>query len=85
MQVNGELTIRGKARAISTKLKTEASGSGLQVTGRFEIMQSWFGYAPYSALLGALKVSDNVEIVLDIALGPTPVIPVVDEPKPIAK
>jgi len=85
MQINGELTIRGKSRAVSTKLKTTPSGSGLRVNGSFEIMQSWFGYAPYSALAGLLKVSDDVEIVLDIALEPTPVIPVVDEPKPSAK
>ena len=84
MQVDGDLTIRGQSRPVSTKLNTTTTERGLQVKGRFEIMQSWFGYAPYSALAGMLKVSDNVEIVLDIALAPTPQQPVYT-PKPIAK
>ena len=37
-----------------------------KVKGRFSLLQSDYGYEPYSALLGALAVKDEVEVVLDL-------------------
>ena len=68
LKVDGKLTIRGKSHAVSLSLTTSSQGNDLQVKGRLPIKQSWFGYEPYSALGGLLKVEDHVEIVLDLAL-----------------
>ncbi len=70
LTVTGDLEIRGKRHSVTVPLALAASGDDLKATGRFEIQQSWFGYEPYSALLGALKVEDGVEVVLDLALVP---------------
>ncbi len=35
--------------------------------GRFSIKQSDFGYQPYSSLMGALAVKDEVQIVVDLS------------------
>lgn len=60
----GELSIAGKSRPITLDL-TAASG---RLTGTTTVMQSEFGIKPYSAMLGALKVKDQVEIDLDVVL-----------------
>ncbi len=39
-----------------------------RVTGTFLVAQSEWGIKPYRALLGALRVRDTVEVVLDVVL-----------------
>ena len=45
-------------------LELELSGDG-RVTGTLPVIQSQWGIKPYRAFMGALKVRDDVEIVLD--------------------
>jgi len=49
----GDLTIAGQTRPIS-----------VSVPGRLEIVQSEWGIKPYRGLMGALKVRDEVEVIL---------------------
>jgi polyisoprenoid-binding protein YceI len=65
LQVSGELTIAGNARPMSCDLSVGPDG---QVQGTFPITQSDWGIKPYTALMGALKVRDDIEVVLDARL-----------------
>jgi polyisoprenoid-binding protein YceI len=65
MSVQGELTIAGKASPIAFEL---AIGDDGRLAGRAVVKQSDWGIKPYSALFGALKVADEVEVVVDAAL-----------------
>lgn len=65
LQVNGELRIAGTARPVSFALSMGPDG---HVEGTVPLKQSEWGIKPFSALMGALKVSDDVEVVLDARL-----------------
>ena len=65
VQAAGELSIAGKSRPITLDLTAAPSG---RLTGTTTVMQSEFGIKPYSAMLGALKVKDQVEIGFDFVL-----------------
>lgn len=61
----GDLTIAGTARPVSFELERSADD---RVTGTVSVTQSEWGIKPYRGLMGALKVRDAVEVVLDVAL-----------------
>jgi superoxide dismutase, Fe-Mn family len=63
--VQGELTLVGAARPISFTLAVGADG---RLSGRAVLTQSDWGITPYSTLFGALKVVDEVEVVIDAGL-----------------
>ena len=63
--VTGEITMAGTTRPISFDVQIGADG---QVNGTVELTQSEWGIKPYTALMGALKVKDEVEVVLDARL-----------------
>jgi polyisoprenoid-binding protein YceI len=62
MSVQGDLTIAGQARPIAFELTVGDDG---KLTGSAVVKQSGWGIKPYSALFGALKVADDVEVVID--------------------
>ena len=66
MNVRGELTIVGKTCPIGFDLTVDADG---RISGSAVIRQTDWGITPYSTLFGALKVVDEVEVVIDAALG----------------
>ena len=55
--VEGELTVGGVARPISARLDENLRGS-------VALRHSDFGLRPYRGLMGALKVRDDVEVVI---------------------
>jgi polyisoprenoid-binding protein YceI len=61
----GALSIAGQSRPVTLDLTTTPDG---RLTGRMTIVQSHFGIKPFSAMMGALKVKDEVEVNLDVAL-----------------
>ena len=63
--VTGEVTMAGTTRPVSFELQIGADG---QVNGTVELTQSEWGIKPYTALMGALKVKDEVEVVIDARL-----------------
>ena len=63
--VRGELTIVGHQRPESFELELGDDG---RLTGTLPVVQSEFGIKPYKGMMGALKVKDAVEIVLDVQL-----------------
>lgn len=64
IDIAGSLTIHGVTESLDTTL-TIADG---RATGSIPVTQTDFGIKPYSAMLGQLKVSDEVKVELDIAL-----------------
>jgi polyisoprenoid-binding protein YceI len=61
LKVDGELEMGGKSKPISFDV-TENGGT---LTGSADIKQSDWGIKPYSALFGALKVNDEVKVVVE--------------------
>ena len=63
-RVDGELELAGERHPITAELTTAEDG---RLTGTATVKQSDWGMKPYSALFGALKVADEVEVAVDIA------------------
>lgn len=68
LTVHGELELAGVRRPVSLELEAAADG---RVRGTLPLAQSEWGITPYRGLMGALKVRDTVEVVLDVALPTT--------------
>jgi polyisoprenoid-binding protein YceI len=62
--VQGELSIGDQTRPVAFDLET----AGGRIKGVVPVVQREFGIKPYTALMGALKVRDEVEIVVDAAM-----------------
>lgn len=65
--VTGELSLAGQTRPLSVPLEVS---SDARVRATFSLTHSEWGIKPYSALLGALRVGDAVEIAIDVRLPP---------------
>ena len=65
--VEGDLTLAGQTRPITAALAIADDG---HVTATIPITQSAWGIKPYRGLMGALKVRDDVEVVIDARLPP---------------
>jgi polyisoprenoid-binding protein YceI len=63
--VRGELTVGGMTRPSSFGLDLVADG---RVSGTLAVTQSEWGINPYRGFLGALRVRDAVEVVIDVRL-----------------
>jgi polyisoprenoid-binding protein YceI len=62
LEVEGELTLAGTTKPIAFRLEAP---DGSTLAGRAVVTQSEWGMKPYSALWGALKVLDEVEVALE--------------------
>jgi polyisoprenoid-binding protein YceI len=62
--VRGELELVGRVKPISFELTADDG----RLTGSATVKQSEWGIKPYSTLFGALKVVDEVEVVIDAVL-----------------
>jgi hypothetical protein len=65
LRVRGELTMAGATRPAAFELELGADG---RAHGTLTVTQSDWGIKPYRAFMGALRVRDSVEIVLDLRL-----------------
>jgi polyisoprenoid-binding protein YceI len=63
--VTGRLTIRRRTRPVTLTLRVARSRAP-RIVATTSIVQTAFGIAPYSALLGALRVKDVVELTIDV-------------------
>jgi polyisoprenoid-binding protein YceI len=62
LSVDGDLEMAGRTRPVSAQLELREDG---RVAGTITLTQSEWGIKPYRGLMGALKVRDEVEIVVD--------------------
>jgi polyisoprenoid-binding protein YceI len=65
LTVRGELELAGTTRPATFELSAAADG---RLRGTLPVTQSEWGIKPYRGMMGALKVRDTVEIVLDVPL-----------------
>jgi polyisoprenoid-binding protein YceI len=63
--VRGELELAGTRRPASFELTAAADG---RVRGTLAVTQSEWGIKPYRGMMGALKVRDTIEVILDVPL-----------------
>jgi polyisoprenoid-binding protein YceI len=61
LTVEGELSMAGSARALTAQLVVRDGGA---VSGTIPLTQSDWDIRPYRGLMGALKVRDEVEVVI---------------------
>jgi polyisoprenoid-binding protein YceI len=66
LRVQGELTLAAATRPVAFEVTAAADGS---LSASIKIKQTEWGIKPYSALFGALKVADEVEIDVSAAVG----------------
>jgi polyisoprenoid-binding protein YceI len=64
--LDGELTIMGITRPVTV----QGGVTDGRVVGGASVVQSRWGLRPYSAFLGALRLSDEVKVHFDVALTP---------------
>ena len=62
---SGQLVLRGTARPVAFEGTLDPGG---RVTGTLTLRQSDWGITPYKALMGALKVRDEVKVRVDLRL-----------------
>jgi polyisoprenoid-binding protein YceI len=60
--VTGNLTITGKTRPVTLNVRVDGRSTSPRIHGTASIAQTDFGIRPYTALLGALRVRDVVDI-----------------------
>jgi polyisoprenoid-binding protein YceI len=65
VSATGELLLVGTPHPIAFELRLSEDG---RLTGSAVVKQTEWGMKPYSALFGALKVADEVEVGIDVAL-----------------
>ncbi|MGC1212776.1 MAG: YceI family protein [Micromonospora sp.] len=75
--ISGTLTLHGVARPIDVEVREVAPDRYRATTA---VTQSAYGIKPYSAFLGALKVRDEVEVEIDVQLGPDMSLPISIQP-----
>jgi len=63
-RIAGELTIAGTARPATMDLKLNDG----RARGTMTVIQSQWGIKPFSAMMGALKVRDAVEVILEVPI-----------------
>jgi polyisoprenoid-binding protein YceI len=66
--VRGNLTIAGTTRPSELAITLERAPARLRATISTSVVQSDFGIKPYSAMLGALKVRDRIDVLAVVEL-----------------
>ena len=64
------LTIHGVTQSVTFPVQGEVQAGLLHGRGSFRLLQSRFGYKPYSAFLGTIKNQDEVILHFDIVAAP---------------
>ncbi|MGE0582193.1 MAG: YceI family protein [Steroidobacteraceae bacterium] len=63
-----ELEVRGERHVIEAPVQVDRHGADrLRVTARFPVTQGALGLAPYSVMLGALRVEDRLDVEVDLS------------------
>ena len=65
LAIEGDLTMAGTTRPVTAEVDVADDG---HVTGTIPVAQTGWGIKPYRGLMGALKVRDEVEVVIDARL-----------------
>jgi len=66
IKVEGNLTLAGKSLPLTLDVRVDESSG--RASGKTTLQQSSFGIKPFSAMLGALKIKDTIDIQFDIKI-----------------
>jgi len=69
--LHGELAVGGRSRRRDVEVRVAEDAGGWSVAVRTEVVQTDHDVAPYSAMLGALRLRDQVDVLFD-AVVPRP-------------
>jgi polyisoprenoid-binding protein YceI len=61
-EVPGRLTLRGATMPVQIRVTVDSDAERIALDASAQITQSSFGIKPHTAMLGALKVADQVEV-----------------------
>ncbi|WOC11321.1 YceI family protein [Gordonia sp. MP11Mi] len=67
-RVDGTLTIAGRSREHSVVVAPSGSGADRRVAGETTVRHTDFGIKPFSTMMGALKVADEVTVRLSLSV-----------------
>ncbi len=62
----GDLQLNGVTKPLAVDVTIAGEGIGQRITGTARVTQTEHKISPYSGMLGALQVSDEVQIVVDV-------------------
>ncbi len=60
--ITGTFTLRGVEKELTVSARIDAGSGALRCETSFTLLQSDFGYSPYSAMFGAIRNADEVEV-----------------------
>jgi polyisoprenoid-binding protein YceI len=72
LQAQVRVSIHGQVRSLVVPLTYELAGDELRVQGQIALKQSDLGLTPFSALGGALRVQDEIQVKFRILARPAP-------------
>ena len=75
-----ESTVRGQVRSFAVPVRYRLADGELQAAGEFPLKQSELGLTPFSALLGALQVQDEMQVSFKVVARAATVNPVSPSP-----
>ena len=75
-----ESTVRGQVRSFAVPVRYRLADGELQAAGEFPLKQSELGLTPFSALLGALQVQDEMQVSFKVVARAAAVNPVSPSP-----
>ncbi len=62
LQARTRVDIRGQAHEITVPLSVQRTGNRLTATGQFAVKQSELGMEPFTVMMGALQVQDELKL-----------------------
>lgn len=68
LTVEGTLTVSGSPQPLAAVVDLDRSGGDVHARCTVVVVQSEFGVTPYSAMLGQLRVADEVRVTLDLTV-----------------
>ena len=67
-RLDGRLTLMGVTNPVQVPVTVQRGDSETKLTASVQVLQSQFAIKPYSAMMGALKVADAVEIRAEVRI-----------------
>lgn len=68
--IEGQFTLKGRSRPVTIRSDVETKNGWLHLRGAFSFLQSDFGMKPFRKMLGAVGVSDRLDIYGDLWIAP---------------
>jgi len=72
IELAAEIAVRSSVYAVKIPLTVSVADDRLHAVGQFSINQSDLGIEPFSAMMGAIRVRDQLDISFDIVASINP-------------